>query len=86
MRKARATAFRGMGNHAKHERDEARVFRMATQSFIMNEYNFGFCKTKFFLVFHTSVDQVRLDLHWCPFSSSRLFGAQLIFDVEGMLC
>ena len=35
--KARATAFRGVGNHAKHERDEARAFEMATQSGIINE-------------------------------------------------
>ena len=46
---------------------------------------FRFLQNKFFSCFSHDVDQVRLDLHWRPFSSSRLFGAQVIFNVEGML-
>ena len=60
---------------------------MATQSGIINEKNFhvnlSVSQNKIFSCFSHVVDQVRLELHWRPFSSSRLFGAQPIFDVEG---
>ena len=62
---------------------------MATQSGIMNKiftFIFRVLRNKILSCFSHDVDQVRLDLHWRSFSNSRLFGAQLIFDVEGMLC
>ena len=47
---------------------------------------FRFLQNKIFSYFSHVGDQVRHDLHWRPFSSSLLYGAQLIFDVEGMHC
>ena len=44
---------------------------------------FRVLQTKIFSCFSHVVDQVRLDFHWCPFSSSRLFGVQLISTLKG---